>query len=217
MSDRNTTTTSTEPGLNHRSPGRPRKLESDAILDSALELFWKNGFNKTTTRELETHLGLNQSSIYSQFGSKQKLLQQALDHYENLTTEQLLWPLQQGTDGLEDIYLFFKNLQQWVTHDGRKGCMLINMMAEDAAANDVITQRTRKYRRVVKKSLKRCLELASEQGQLSDPETTHKAELLMALTLGFNISVRGGATKREQNSILRAVTVQLNEWRETLN
>ncbi len=214
MSNRNATTTPTEPALHRRSPGRPRKLESGAILDSALELFWKNGFSATTTRELESHLGLNQSSIYSQFGSKQKLLQQALDHYEKLTTEQLLRPLQQGTDGLEDIHVFFKNLQKWVTLDGRKGCMLINMMAEDAAETEAITQRTRRYRQVVKQSLKRCLEMASEQDQLSDPETTHKAELLMALTLGFNMSVRGGATKREQNSLIGAVNMQLNAWRK---
>jgi len=196
-----------------RSPGRPRKLESDEILDEALELFWKNGFSATTTRELESHLGLNQSSIYSQFGSKQNLLHQALDRYEKLTTEKLLLPLQQGKGDLDDIQMFFNNLQRWVTQDGRKGCMLINMMAEDAAANEAITQRTRAYRRTVKQSLRRCLELACERGQLSSPETSHKAELLMALTLGFNISVRGGATRHEQKSLLNAVTVQLNSWR----
>ena len=192
-----------------RGPGRPRKLESGAILDEALELFWKNGFSTTTTRELEAHLGLNQSSIYSQFGSKQNLLQQALDRYEKLTTEKLLLPLQQGNEGLDDIQEFFNNLQRWVTHDGRKGCLLINMMAEDAAANEAITRRTRAYRRTVKQNLRRSLELAGELGQLSNPETTHKAELLMALTLGFNISVRGGASRQEQKSLLNAVTVQL--------
>ncbi len=196
-----------------RSPGRPRKLEPGAILDEALELFWKNGFNATTTRELESHLGLNQSSIYNQFGSKQNLLQQALDRYEKLTTEKLLLPLQQGNEGLDDIQSFFNNLQRWVTRDGRKGCMLINMMAEDAASSDTITNRTRAYRRTVKQSFRRCLEVAGERGQLSNPETAHKAELLMALTLGFNISIRGGATRHEQKSLLNAVTEQLNSWR----
>ncbi len=195
-----------------RSPGRPRKVETDVILDEALALFWKNGFNTTTTRDLESHLGLNQSSIYNQFGSKQNLLHRALDRYEKQTTEKLLRPLQQGTNGLDDIREFFNNLANWVTRDGRKGCMLINMMAEDAATTEEITQRTRVYRQTVKKSLRRCLELAGEQGQLTDSEITYKAELLMALTLGFNISVRGGATKREQNSLLSAVNVQLDSW-----
>jgi len=199
-----------------RSPGRPRKLESDAILDAALELFWKNGFSTTTTRELESHLGLNQSSIYNQFGSKQNLLEQALDRYEKLTTESLLLPLQLGTEGLHDIQMFFNNLQRWVTRDSRKGCLLINMMAEDAATTETITKRTRAYRRTVKQSLRRSLELANKRGQLTDLEIAHKAELLMALTLGFNISVRGGATKQEQKSLLSAVSMQLDSWRSAM-
>ena len=196
-----------------RSPGRPRKLESDAILDEALQLFWKNGFSATTTRDLEAHLGLNQSSIYNQFGSKHKLLHQALDRYEEQTSKELLWPLQKATDGLGEIQIFFENLQQWVTRDGRKGCMLINMMAEDAAATEEITNRTRVYRQTVKRKLRNCLELASKRGQLSDPDTAHKAELLLTFVLGFNISVRGGATKREQTNLLNAVTAQLDSWR----
>jgi len=198
-----------------RSPGRPRKFESDEILEKALDLFWKNGFTTTTTRELESELGLNQSSIYSQFGSKQNLLQKTLDRYEELTTEKLLWPLQQAEDGLEDIQLFFNNLQQWVTDDGRTGCMLINMMAEDAASTDTITKRTCKYRNTVKKNLRQVLELANERDQLEDPETAHKAEILLAFVLGFNISVRGGATKQEQKALLGAVTEQLKNWRAT--
>ena len=196
-----------------RSPGRPRKLESDAILDEALQLFWKNGFSATTTRDLEAHLGLNQSSIYNQFGSKHKLLHKALDRYEEQTSKQLLWPLQRATDGLGDIQIFFDNLQQWVTCDGRKGCMLINMMAEDAATTEEITNRTRAYRQTVKRKLRNCLELANKRGQLSDSDTTHKAELLLTFVLGFNISVRGGATKREQTNLLNAVTAQLDSWR----
>ena len=196
-----------------RSPGRPRKLEPDTILDEALQLFWENGFNTTTTRQLESHLGLNQSSIYSQFGSKQNLLELALDRYEKLTTEELLRPLQNATDGLDDIQKFFDNLQRWVTSEGRKGCLLINMMAEDAADTEEITNRTRAYRQTVKRNLRRCLELAGKRGQLLDLETAHKAELLLAFALGFNISVRGGATKREQNNLLSAVTAQLNSWR----
>ena len=88
-------------------------------------------------------------------------------------------------------------------------------MAEDAATTEAITHRTRMYRRAVRQSFKGSLNLAGELGQLSDTETTHKAELLVGLTLGFNISVRGGATKPEQKALLSAVTAQLDDWRST--
>ena len=81
--------------------------------------------------------------------------------------------------------------------------------------SEEITNRTRVYRQTVKQSLKQCLDDAENKGQLADSETAHKAELLLALTLGFNIAVRGGASKREQNSLLNAVNVQVNSWRSS--
>ncbi len=109
--------------------GRPRTFDEADVLDRAVELFWISGYRNTTTRELETALGISQSSIYNAFGSKQGLMAAALDRYESMTATALLEPLESGEHGLDAIATFFDSLAQWVTGDGRGGCMIINLMA----------------------------------------------------------------------------------------
>lgn len=110
--------------------GRPRRFDANKTLDSALELFWQQGFANTTTRDLEANLSLNQSSIYNAFGSKDQLFEMVLDRYEGLTSEALLKPLEDSDKSIEALEQFFNELYQWVTAGGRRGCLLINMMAE---------------------------------------------------------------------------------------
>jgi len=197
-----------------RTAGRPRNFDSEAVLDEALELFWQNGFSTTTTRQLESQLGLNQSSIYNLFGSKQNLLELALNRYEQITNAQLLLPLEQANSGLDEIQQFFTNLEKWVTRGKRRGCLLINMMAEDGATTNALTKRTRKYRNRVKRGFKQCLDNAQEYGQLKSTQTELQAELLLGLTLGYNIAARGGASKTELDAMLQAVMAQLQSWRK---
>lgn len=204
---------STRSRSNGRPPGRPREFEQQAVLDAALELFWKQGYRTTATRELESALGLSQSSIYNAFGSKQKLLEAALDRYEALTNEAILRPLETSTDGLAAIDKFFVDLCHWVTHDGRRGCMLINMMAEDGGETDTITQRSRAYRKRVRDALSKCLAQAREHGESRDIDSDACAELLLGLILGFNIAARGGASDSELTTLRDAVRAQIRSWR----
>lgn len=177
-----------------------------------MTLFWKNGFKTTTTRQLEGALGLNQSSIYHHFGSKQKLLLRAIQEYEKQATEKLLRPLEQSSGGLIDIEQFFRNLVRWISDDGRRGCLLTNMMVEEGETSEIIGERTKKYRHKVKQAFKHCLEVAAAQGQLLSPNPQQQSELLLGLTLGINIAARGGASHRELNALLRAISSQLQSW-----
>ena len=198
-----------------RARGRPRKFDAEVVMDKALNLFWKNGFSNTTTRDLEVGLGINQSSLYNQFGSKQALLDGALARYEELTDAALLKPMHSEKNGLQAIRIFFRELASWVTRDGKRGCMLINMMAEDGASTDSIRKRTRKYRLLVRNTFKECLQRAVDDGFATpaDPaDCEQRADLLLGLVLGFNIAARGGASERELKKLLDAVDAYISAW-----
>ncbi len=201
-----------------KSRGRPRRFEMDELLDSALELFWKRGYRATATRDLEAALGVSQSSIYNTFGSKQGLLEAALQRYEQLADQELVGPLEASDKGLEAIEAFFLALGHWVTHQGRRGCLLINMMAEDGGVTDAIKKRARTYRKRVRGAIRDGLVRAANSGEAIDVELDTRADLLLGLVLGLNIAARGGATSRELGSLLDAVRAQLHSWRlESVN
>ena len=203
----------TQEQSSRRLPGRPRRFEMEGVLDAALELFWKQGYRTTTTRDLETALGLRQSSIYNAFGSKQGLLEAALNRYEALTDRELLRPLEQSQEGLTALDTFFVALAHWVTHQGRRGCMLINMMAEDGDTTAAITQRSRSYRSRVRAALREGLARAAGKGEIQDSALDDRADLLVGLVLGLNIAARGGASESELDRLLAAVRTQIGSWR----
>ncbi len=187
--------------------GRPRSFDTDEVLDRAVDLFWRRGYRDTTTRDLESALGISQSSLYNAFGSKQGLMEAALDRYEKLTEDALLTPLETA-EGLDGISEFFEALAAWVTGDGRRGCMIINLMAENGGADDLVDKRTRRYRRRVRDALRDALLRA---GIESHAEV--RADLLFGEVLGINVVARGGAGSSEVARLLAAARHLIDSWR----
>lgn len=196
-----------------RSAGRPRRFDPDCALDAALELFWRNGYRSTTTRDLEAKLGLSQSSLYNAFGSKQNLLSAALDRYEHRIDEELLQPLETSAGGLDAIDAFFVSLAHWVTHEGRRGCMLINLMAEDGGGSEAIVARTRGYRKRVRRAFRNAVARAARAGETTGDAIDARADLLMGMVLGINIAARGGAPASELRRFLGGVRNEIARWR----
>lgn len=61
--------------------GRPRSFDRDAALDKAVRLFWRQGYQATSIRDLTTELGISPPSLYSAFGDKQQLFVEAVEMY----------------------------------------------------------------------------------------------------------------------------------------
>jgi len=192
--------------------GRPRRFDTNQILDRALELFWRKGFASTTTRELETELSLNQSSLYNSFGSKAQFFDAVLDRYETITAKALIEPLEQSHEGIGSIQEFFTSLAKWVTQGKHRGCLLINLMAEDGGANNVISARTACYRDRVKQALQIALKRAEDKGEVSQNLSESRALILFGLALGFNIAARGGSIQSELDALLSAIQNQIRSW-----
>lgn len=63
--------------------GRNKEFDYEQKLDLALNLFWEQGYHVTSITELESHMGINRSSIYPTYGDKRDLLIKCLEKYLN--------------------------------------------------------------------------------------------------------------------------------------
>ncbi|WP_219225841.1 TetR/AcrR family transcriptional regulator [Pedobacter antarcticus] len=61
--------------------GRNKEFEYEQKLDIALELFWTQGYHMTSISDMESHMGINRSSIYPTYGDKRELLIKCLTKY----------------------------------------------------------------------------------------------------------------------------------------
>ncbi|MEL6158735.1 MAG: TetR/AcrR family transcriptional regulator [Cyanobacteria bacterium J06623_5] len=62
-------------------PGRPREFDHNATLAKITQVFWQQGFAKTTYADLEKATGLHRQSLVYAFGDKKALFESAIDYY----------------------------------------------------------------------------------------------------------------------------------------
>jgi AcrR family transcriptional regulator len=109
-----------------RGMGRTKLYERDAVLESAMQLFWQCGYADTSLHQLEQATGVNKSGLYAEFHDKEDLYLSALRHYiERRAGEGLLTREPFGWRNVEAL------LRAGPACDGdRKGCFAINAMRE---------------------------------------------------------------------------------------
>lgn len=64
-----------------RPRGRPRTFDRDQALQTAMGLFWTQGYAGTSTAQLAGAIGITPPSLYLAFGSKEGLLTESLEFY----------------------------------------------------------------------------------------------------------------------------------------
>ncbi len=115
--------------------GRPREFDEQAVLDAAVQSFWKRGYEATSIRDLVKSTGLTGASLYNAFGDKQSIYRRALDHYvEGSIGERI-----RRCEAMEPraaLEAFFRDiLARSIQDEECKGCMLVNA-ALDVAPED---------------------------------------------------------------------------------
>lgn len=68
---------------------RSKEFDEKQVLRKAMELFWQQGYEKTSMQELVDYMGIHRRSIYDTFGDKRTLFLSALSHYEELITTEM--------------------------------------------------------------------------------------------------------------------------------
>lgn len=63
---------------------RNKEYDENEVLQKAMELFWKQGYEKTSIQDLVTHMGIHRRSMYDTFGDKHALFMKALDRYSEI-------------------------------------------------------------------------------------------------------------------------------------
>lgn len=184
--------------------GRPRAFDTDEALDRSMTLFWRLGFNATTTRTLETELGISQSSLYNAFGSKEQLFAQAIDHYQGKLDEVVLSFLDRAEPDREAILDFLAAVVSWINDVDHPGCLVLNYAAECEGG----AVRMQAYRARIRDLLRPALKSFTPDAD----EVEARSELLLAAILGLNISARSGADPDELERIAAGIKRQVSAW-----
>lgn len=123
---------------------RPKGYDLEAALDNAVKTFWEKGYEATSIQDLVDSMGIQRASLYSAFGSKQKLFLAVLDRYGDIVVSQLVEALESHDSGKESIRLFFQRVIDQIMSTGPwRGCLITNSAVEigfsDLATKEKVT------------------------------------------------------------------------------
>ncbi|MCP9988021.1 TetR/AcrR family transcriptional regulator [Streptomyces sudanensis] len=169
---------------------RTKEFDPDAALQSALELFWRRGYEATSMADLVEHLGIGRASLYTTFGSKRELYLRAMDRYAETRDPLLLAELSQPGPALPAVRAVVRRFAAEATSpEGRsKGCFVTNTAAELAPHDPEAARRVDIGWERFETSLHSALVRARAQGELPegrDPRAL--ARMLLVLLQGVRV------------------------------
>ena len=69
---------------------RKKQYIEEEVIEKAMHLFWRNGYESTSMQMLEKEMGINKFSIYSSFGSKHGVFLESLKSYNKKVSVYLI-------------------------------------------------------------------------------------------------------------------------------
>lgn len=195
--------------------GRPRQFDPDVALDRVLQVFWEKGYEATSVSDLVAATGLNKSSIYNEFGSKDALYERALERYMRARMAVIDEVVAQGSRGLDDIATLLAFMREEVTTSdvGRLGCFAVNDATEFGSASDRAAQSSRKWRDGIRAAVSAALSRAEDRGEIAPGSAAIYADVFVPWMLGMSVVARGGADDDEVESLFDAAEALLGEIR----
>lgn len=172
--------------------GRPKSYDRDTVLQRAMELFWLNGYDGTSTTDLAEVMGVNRYSLYAEFGSKRGLYGAALDRYLDLELPAFIAELLDPEAGLESIRAVIRRFGDAAGQPGtERGCMGCNAATERSHHDTDTRAMIARYVELLRSSFERALRNAIDKGELlptADPLAwSHRLTTTM---LGLFVLVR---------------------------
>jgi AcrR family transcriptional regulator len=183
---------------------RPREFDEEVVLDRAMEVFWRRGYDGASMAELTRTMGINSPSVYVAYGSKRGLFEKVLDRYQERRARQKEWMLE-GKTAREVAERMLVGAAQWLTTpEEPRGCLLIQCGLSAGEGNGDIPQALATRRRRVEITLSERFEQAKNEGELAaDTDAAALARYIQNVFSGMGIQAAAGASREELEDIVR--------------
>ncbi|MBI3507824.1 MAG: TetR/AcrR family transcriptional regulator [Proteobacteria bacterium] len=180
--------------------GRPRGFDPEKALDAAVCTFWKHGYEGASLETLTAAMGINRPSLYSAFGDKAALFEQAVRRYQTKNLAQLAAPLETATDLDAAVTGYFAALHHLVGgRNAARGCLVASVLGEASESDPrwraLASELLGDGRKMLTASLARFVPAAA---------ATRTAALMGIATGGLAVLARSGATQAALNEALAA-------------
>lgn len=177
-----------------RGRGRPREFDREKALETALKLFWEQGFEPTSVAELCQAMNINPPSLYAAFGNKSQLFLEAARYYENRYWVAPAKKLMATSDIYQAVNNFFMEAAAILLAPASPcGCMIVVAAVNISASETEIITELKKMREETRKMFADRLRTAIGAAQIpADTDVPALSGALTAFLEGLSLQAREG-------------------------
>jgi AcrR family transcriptional regulator len=181
---------------------RKRNFDEDEVLDRAMEVFWRSGYEGSSLADLTSAMGLSAPSIYGAFHSKRGLFDAVLDRYTDRRSEQGAWMLSAPTAREVAERMLFGPADELSGPNLPPGCLLIQAGLTAGRENQDVPKNLAQRRHAGELALRDRFERAVAEGDLpGDADAAALASFVVAVFGGMAIQAAAGASRNELRGI----------------
>lgn len=184
--------------------GRPKIFDEKEVIRKAAEVFWRKGYEASSTEELLRAMGIGKGSFYLHFkDGKKELYQRSLDLFSKDAMTRFNQKLSEAEDKIDFLKTYILSLADKPEVQKQNGCYLGNGIMEMSN----IDPKTKDHAAALMDKLERAFEnivlKAQKSGRLSN-QTDAKllAKYLINLRNGINVTMRTEKNKEALKQII---------------
>ena len=182
---------------------RTRDFDRDIVLDRAMRVFWRNGYEATSIHDLVAATGISRSSMYTTFGGKEDLFLAAVDAYVHRISRERLAFLSAEGSARAAIARYFDALIDFSLGQGyRLGCLLTNSAVELAPKSREVDRKLAEVFDGVEEAFASAIRRGQAEGDIRrDEDPAALARFLVSTVQGLRVLARS----RPKEGLLRDV------------
>ena len=187
---------------------RPRGFDENEVLGCAMRMFWRRGYEGTTTRAIEAETGVGIRSLANTFGEKDELFVRALRMYREMAggiLDQVFDP--PSVDAIVTLFAGMGEPTEEASDVRNAGCLMVNTTFELTRTSPAIREEVEGYRAMFRD---RFAEALRADG-IKDADT--RAEFLLGALWGALSQIRLTGTTEAARPMTDVVIATVRGWR----
>ena len=185
---------------------RPVEFEYDKVLNSAMEQFWKEGYEASSVQKLLDCTGINRGTLYNSFGDKDTFFKTCVQHYNKGIEENINASLKNKDLGAwEAISKYFELSVTGTSNKHRAlGCLLVNSLCESINYDRDMKKLVKSSLATIRKGLLSRLNEAKKKGKIAKGVTPEfAADVLMNTLHGVRVNARDGKNAKQLGDLIK--------------
>ena len=190
---------------------RPKEFDPRTALSAAVQVFWRNGYEKTSLDDLMAAMQVGRQSLYDTFGDKRELYLSALEAYRDSTQAAMQRLFASGHPLRDCLAALLFGIVNESRADHQQGCLLLSANLERNLDDKQIARLVKTNQAEVEAIFENAVRRAQRSGEIApDKNAAALARFFLATIQGMRSTARASSNHAALEQVARVALSTLD-------